>query len=90
MGVGVTRRPPSRRQNNWSTVNSSTERSKLKTGRQQLVDRASLILPEASLACQEPPLVAPDKLGWLLLDWAFASLASLEYVSLVVTTFDKL
>jgi len=37
-GAGVTRRPPSRRQANWSSVNSSTERSKLKTGRHLLVD----------------------------------------------------
>jgi hypothetical protein len=43
LGAGVTRRPPSRRQTNWSTVNSSTERSKLKTGRKfQLVDGVSV------------------------------------------------
>ncbi len=39
-------------------------------------------LPEASLACQEPPVVSPDRQGQLLFDWAF--------LSLVVTTFDKL
>ncbi len=36
-----------------------------------------LALPESGLACQEPHGVAPDRQGKLLLDWTFASLASL-------------
>ncbi len=57
------------------------------------------LLPEASLACQEPPGVAPERQGQVLLDWAFLSLCQpglsislsiVAYVSLVVTTFDKL
>jgi hypothetical protein len=50
VGAGVIRRPPSRRQVYWSTVNSSTGLAKLSTGRKcQLVDRVSLTVNWSTL-----------------------------------------
>ncbi len=45
-----------------------------------------LALPEAGLACQEPPGVAPDRQSKLLLDWAFSSVSLLPFPLKIIFT----